>query len=105
MGYAQSTFKAATWTRRLENCNYPDGRMIGAVKDSPGIDCNHIKDTSPLTPFFGAPLYWQHMIRDFTPLGWDPELTNADDGASITLQSQVRLAACTNVFCSATNPN
>jgi hypothetical protein len=98
--FAHSTFKAAGWTRRLENCNYKDGRMVGEAKDSRGIDCDYVKDTSPLTPYFGLPLFWAVMVRDFAPVGWDPALVNADDGASFVMQDQISIAACTgNPFC------
>merc|ERR1711988_1190921 len=63
--FAMSTFEAAGWTRRIENCNYPEGRLTETgAKDSPGIDCNWVKDTSPLLPFFGLPVYWLVRPRD-----------------------------------------
>lgn len=100
--YAMSQYKASTWTRRLENCNYPDGFVTGSgAKDSPGIDCNWVKDSSPIMPFFGLPLYWSIMIRDSVPDGWDPVLTNAEDGAaSMTMSAHVNLKSCMgNALC------
>merc|ERR1719160_2175318 len=76
--------------------------MVGGVKDSPGIDCDYVKDTSPLTPFFGLPVFWNLMIRDFTPVGWDPAVANADDGKSYPIQTQITITSCAgNKFCTA----
>jgi len=99
--FAHSTFKALSWLRRIENCNYPDGRVIdGETTDSRGIDCNFVKDTA-LMADTGIPLYWTTLIRDSTAPGWDPALTNAEDGAkSIKAQEQVRVTSCRgNRFC------
>jgi hypothetical protein len=100
--FAMAVFKASGWTRRIENCNYPDGRPVGGAKDSPGIDCNWVKDSSTLFPFFGFPLYWHLMINRPVHAGWDPATTNAEDGAnSFTMEQRVRLLPCTgNKFCS-----
>lgn len=103
-GYvAMSTFKASYLYRRLENCNYPGGRPLpGGETDSQGIDCNFMKDTSPLSPFFGLPIFWHVMIRDYVAPGWDTELANADDGKqSISISKQVTMTSCAgNRFCS-----
>jgi len=101
--FAHSTFKASTYTRRLENCNYPGGRPVGdgVTVDSVGIDCNFVDDTSPLAPYFGLPVYWTVLPRNFVAPGWDPAVTNAEAGAGrITLASQVRRTSCAgNRFC------
>jgi hypothetical protein len=93
-------FKASGWTRRLENCNYPDGREVNGRKDSPGIDCNWVKDTSPIQPFFGLPTYWTLMLRP-AHAGWDSAATNAEDGPdSTTIEQHMRRIPCTgNPFC------
>jgi len=98
-----TAFKAESYHRRLENCNYPGGRDLGnGEKDSQGIDCNGVKDTSPLTPYFGLPVYWLVLIRDSAAPGWDPVLTNAEDGAkSITMSKQNTVTSCEGQdFCS-----
>jgi len=100
--FAISAFKSASFLRRLENCNYPGGRMTeNGKKDSPGIDCNFVKDTSPLQPYFGLPLYWNVLIRDSDAPGWDSALCNAEDGAnSIRITAQVKATSCLgNKFC------
>eukprot|EP00746_Dinoflagellata_sp_MGD_P157687 gnl/MRDRNA2_/MRDRNA2_86289_c0_seq1.p1 gnl/MRDRNA2_/MRDRNA2_86289_c0~~gnl/MRDRNA2_/MRDRNA2_86289_c0_seq1.p1 ORF type:complete len:690 (+),score=67.50 gnl/MRDRNA2_/MRDRNA2_86289_c0_seq1:69-2138(+) len=99
--FATTTFKAAGWTRRLENCNYPDGRMVGGVKDSPGIDCNWVMDTSPLMPYFGLPLYW-HPPLGVVPVGWDSATTNGDGGPNqAPMAAHVTKMSCIgNAFCS-----
>merc|ERR1712139_693856 len=52
-------------------------------------------------PFQGIPLYWAVMIRDSPAPGWDPALTNADDGASIKMSKQLTITSCEgNQFCS-----
>lgn len=97
-----SEFKSSSFTRRIENCNYPGGRELGnGLKDSQGIDCNSVQNTSPLAPFFGLPLYWTLMPRNFAIPGWDPILTNAEDGPkSIMLQAHAVISPCAgNSFC------
>jgi hypothetical protein len=101
--FAASMFKASGWTRRLENCNYPNGRVTeSGAKDKPGIDCDWIKDSSPLLPFFGLPLYWSLMINRPVHVGWDPVATNTEDGAASTnMEQHVQLTSCIgNTFCS-----
>lgn len=94
-----SAFKAATFTRRVENCGGAVTLESGA-KDSPGIDCGFVKDTSPLMPYFGLPVYWIVAIRDFSAPGWEPDVVNANDGNSITIQTQVKKGSCAgNKFC------
>jgi len=98
-----TTFKAESYLRRLENCNYPGGRDMGnGEKDSQGIDCNGVKDTSPIAPYFGLPLYWTTLIRDSAAPGWDSALTNAEDGEnSQSISRQVAVTSCEGEeFCS-----
>jgi len=99
------TFKAASYYRRLENCYYAGGRDLGGgIKDSPGLDCNWVKDSSPIGPYFGIPLYWLLLPRNFIPVGWDPVQTNAGDGDRSTTLSQHMIATSCfgNKFCSDT---
>jgi hypothetical protein len=98
-----STFKTASFYRRLENCNYAGGRDLGnGEKDSQGIDCVGVTDTSALAPVFGLPIYWNVMIRNFVAPGWDPVLTNAGAGAgNIPISKQVTVTSCEGKrFCS-----
>lgn len=96
---AHSVFKAASFTRRLENCAGAVTLESGAT-DSPGIDCNFVKDTSPVMPFYGLPVYWILLVRDSPGPGWDPALANTDDGKSITIQKQIKRTSCEgNEFC------
>lgn len=103
-GYlVHSAFKAASYNRMLENCNYPNGRDLGGgVKDSMGIDCNGIKDTSALGPYFGLPMYWMLMPRDFIPVGWDEARANAGEGpgAITNIKHMVQTSCEGNKFCS-----
>lgn len=105
--FAMSVFKAAFWTRRLENCNYPEGRLTeSGMKDSPGIDCNFVEDLSPLAPYFGLPLYWNPMLRDAPPQGWDSSM-NAEGGPKqVSWKTHVSRKTCEgNKFCSDSNPS
>jgi hypothetical protein len=100
--FAMTLFKASGWTRRLENCNYPDGSLTeSGSKDSPGIDCNFVMDSSPLAPFFGLPLYWNPMLREAPPEGWDSAITNAEGGPNqVPIQVHVLRKTCEgNNFC------
>jgi hypothetical protein len=95
-----STFKAASFTRRLENCAYPSGRPTSNGVDKPGIDCGFVKDTSPLAPYFGIPVYWTVMLGDIAP-GWDPDITNAGDTGGISNSKQVTRTSCKgSIYCS-----
>jgi len=98
-----TAFKAESFVRRLENCNYPGGRDLGnGAKDSQGLDCNGIKDTMNWNPFLGLPFYWTIMIRDFVAPGWDTALNNAEDGkGSISFAKHVTVTSCEgHDFCS-----
>jgi len=98
--FVHATYLPSTWYRRIENC--AGAKDLGdGVTDSPGIDCNYVQDTSPLKPYFGLPLYWM-MIRDSEKVpGWDPAITNKDDGEkSIKWTKQATIVPCEgNKFC------
>merc|ERR1719281_995640 len=70
---ALDMFQLAYWHRRLENCNFTDGKDLGdGLIDSQGVDCNQAKDTLTSQPLTGIPLFYM-IDRDSTkPPGWDP---------------------------------
>jgi len=107
---AMSTFKTTHLRRRLENCEYTGGRDTGGGTigqpelDSQGQDCNSAKDTLSLKGFMGIPIYFTRLPRDFAPPGWEPDLSNLNDGPnSSPIQAHFTRIPCTHKFCSEKN--
>merc|ERR1711869_96711 len=80
---AVDMFQLAYWHRRLENCNFTDGKDLGdGLIDAQGWDYNQAKDTLNSQPLGGLPLFYTIDLDGTKPPGWDPEMSNEYDGPS-----------------------
>jgi len=100
-------FRLAYWHRRLENCNYTDGKDLGdGLLDSQGFDCNEAKDSLSQLPLAGLPLFWMIDWDTTKPPGWDPEMSNVYDGpTAYSLLERINVKYCSgNSVCDDTDP-